>query len=191
MLPAILYYSTLQVSCLAGVVKEQLSMSLYKLITFVLCTITELSTWEPLPIYSFQWTTLAKHSMYTNTCVHKHTVCLRTGYDNVNFLLKTMLAFLVERRFLFCTILALALAYTINIILVHVYYQFQKWESLSFRQILLVSCPPVRLKGGIWVMWRIPSTALTGWADPFWKIEVPIMLTQHTGVLQLEWLQLW
>ena len=36
-------YSALQVSCLAGVVNEQLSMSLYKLIAFVLCTITELS----------------------------------------------------------------------------------------------------------------------------------------------------
>ena len=37
------FYSALQVSCLAGVVNEQLSMSLYKLIAFVLCTITELS----------------------------------------------------------------------------------------------------------------------------------------------------
>ena len=36
-------YSALQVSCLAGVVNEQLSMSLYKLVAFVLCTITELS----------------------------------------------------------------------------------------------------------------------------------------------------
>ena len=39
----ILQYSALQVSCLAGVVNQQLSMSLYKLIAFVLCTITELS----------------------------------------------------------------------------------------------------------------------------------------------------
>ena len=36
-------YNALQVSCLAGVVNEQLSMSLYKLIAFVLCTIIELS----------------------------------------------------------------------------------------------------------------------------------------------------
>ena len=38
------YYSALQVSCLAGIVNEQLSMSLYKLIAFMFCTITELST---------------------------------------------------------------------------------------------------------------------------------------------------
>ena len=36
-------YSALQVSCLAGVLNQQLSMSLYKLIAFVLCTTTELS----------------------------------------------------------------------------------------------------------------------------------------------------
>ena len=37
-------YSALHISCLAGVVKEQLSMSLYKLIASASCTITELST---------------------------------------------------------------------------------------------------------------------------------------------------
>ena len=51
------YYCALQVSCLGWVGKWHLSMSLYKLTAFVSCSITKLSSWEPLPIYPFHWTT--------------------------------------------------------------------------------------------------------------------------------------
>ena len=73
-------YSALQVSCLAGVENEQLSMSLYKQIAFVLSTITELSTSEPLPIYSFQWTTVQQSTVdwtdiYVYVCV-LHPECI-------------------------------------------------------------------------------------------------------------------
>ena len=50
-------YSALQVSCLEGIGNMHQAMSLYKLKAFVTCTITELSTSEPLPIYPLLWTT--------------------------------------------------------------------------------------------------------------------------------------
>ena len=50
-------YCALQVSCLGGVGKWHLSMSLYKLTASVSCSLTKLSTWEPLPSYPFPWTT--------------------------------------------------------------------------------------------------------------------------------------
>ena len=42
--------------CLWWLLRSLLSLSLYKLADFVTCSITELSTSEPLPIYPFQWT---------------------------------------------------------------------------------------------------------------------------------------
>jgi hypothetical protein len=47
--------------CFAGQLSRKarewhLSLSLYKLRAFVTCSTTELSTWEPLPIYLFHWT---------------------------------------------------------------------------------------------------------------------------------------
>ena len=47
--------------CFAGQLSRKvrewhLSLSLYKLKAFVTCSVTELSTREPLPIYPFNWT---------------------------------------------------------------------------------------------------------------------------------------
>ena len=50
-------YCALQVSSLEKVWEWHLSLSLYKLKACVTCSKIELSTWEPLPIYPFHWTT--------------------------------------------------------------------------------------------------------------------------------------
>ena len=95
-------YCALQVSCLGKVREWHPSLSLYKLEAFVTCSInvTELSTWEPPPIYlldPFHWTTdlpntgrytkpktlqllTRTHIVYTHTYAvthHKDLVCTR------------------------------------------------------------------------------------------------------------------
>ena len=46
-------YCALLISCLVDVRQWAAGMSLYKLIAFVQCILTQLSSWEPLPIYSY------------------------------------------------------------------------------------------------------------------------------------------
>ena len=58
-----------------GIGNMHQAMSLYKLKAFVTCTKTELSTWEPLPIYPFLlWTT---HLQSTVQCSPPQYACLQ------------------------------------------------------------------------------------------------------------------
>ena len=54
--------------------KKQLQMSLYKLLAFVSDNLTQLSTWEPLPIECLWWTTDLQSTVHSSTRFYNHTV---------------------------------------------------------------------------------------------------------------------